>query len=178
MPSRTHLFAAITIAFVVATAGPAASLGSFASNDQRGFERSELPAPGGVGEHDSANVLRLGDTRTTAFNIDIESTYEWAAAGSRCDISADLLYAVGSVASANGRLTDTTFDRAATSQPAIYGAAGDGTNANLALLLDTDGGAIDSDTMWDRPVGPFQMLPASWERYGCLLYTSPSPRDS
>ena len=121
----------------------------------------------------SANFQMVEDERTpgmtdvdTDIDIDIESVYQWASAGSRCGLSADLLFAVGSVASVNGRIDGTAFDREATSHPAIFGATGDGSLANLALLLDTDEGAVDGDTMWDRPVGPFQILPASWERYG------------
>lgn len=98
--------------------------------------------------------------------IDIEAVYQWAAEGSRCAISPDLLHAVGAAASSNGLGTGSGYDRSATSQPPIFGATGNGEVAGLALLVDTDDGVIDSDADFDRPVGPFQFLPSSWERYG------------
>ena len=98
--------------------------------------------------------------------IDVEAVYEWAGAGSRCGLSPNVLHAVGNAASANGLIDGGSFDNDATSIPPIFGQTGDGTTTNLAALTDTDDGAVDLDTTWDRPVGPFQFLPASWERFG------------
>jgi len=98
--------------------------------------------------------------------IDHSAVYEWAAQGSNCNISANILHAVGRAASNNGQLDGHQFDSAATLEPALFGQTGDGTQTNLAVLVDSDEGLIDGDVVWDRPVGPFQILPASWERYG------------
>ena len=35
-----------------------------------------------------------------------------------------------------------------------------------ALVLDTDGGAYDHDTHYDRAVGPMQFVPATWRELG------------
>ncbi len=35
----------------------------------------------------------------------------------------------------------------------------------LALITDTDGGALDRDTTYDRAVGPMQFIPQTWNRY-------------
>jgi membrane-bound lytic murein transglycosylase B len=47
----------------------------------------------------------------------------------------------------------------------IIGIALDGKNGT-AVVHDTDGGALDHDSTYDRAVGPLQVLPSSWERYG------------
>ena len=33
-------------------------------------------------------------------------------------------------------------------------------------IADSDGGAWDSDTVWDRAVGPMQFIPESWRSWG------------
>lgn len=92
--------------------------------------------------------------------------YEWAASGSTCGLSAELLGAVGSAASDHGLLEGHIYAADGTLEPGLYGESGDGSRANLATLIDTDFGAIDDDDLWDRPVGPFQLLPVSWRLYG------------
>lgn len=92
--------------------------------------------------------------------------YDWAADGSECDISPELLAAVGRVASNHGDLESYSFAKDGTLEPPLYGERGDGARLNLATLQDSDFGAIDADVFWDRPVGPFQILPVSWHFHG------------
>ena len=47
----------------------------------------------------------------------------------------------------------------------MLGPALDGTAGNRALP-DTDGGALDGDTRWDRAVGPMQFIPTTWAQWG------------
>jgi len=37
---------------------------------------------------------------------------------------------------------------------------------DVAAIVDTDGGALDGDPLWDRAVGPLQFLPSTWDTYG------------
>jgi membrane-bound lytic murein transglycosylase B len=36
----------------------------------------------------------------------------------------------------------------------------------IAAIPDTDRGHLDSDTVWDRAVGPMQFIPSTWAAYG------------
>lgn len=47
----------------------------------------------------------------------------------------------------------------------VIGIALDGNN-KTAVIRDTDGGAIDGDTAYDRAVGPLAFIPAAWRQYG------------
>jgi len=39
-------------------------------------------------------------------------------------------------------------------------------NNDTAVIRDTDGGAYDRDTQWDRAVGPMQFIPGTWRTVG------------
>jgi cell wall-associated NlpC family hydrolase len=43
---------------------------------------------------------------------------------------------------------------------------GSGAGGNTTAVRDTDGGKWDGDTVYDRAVGPFQFLPATFRAYG------------
>jgi membrane-bound lytic murein transglycosylase B len=48
--------------------------------------------------------------------------------------------------------------------PPILGPVLDGTIYNA--IEDTDDGALDGDTVWDRAVGPLQFIPSTWNGAG------------
>ena len=124
-----------------------------------------LIAPVSVQAQDDAGSDDAGSEDASP-EFDPFSVYEWAADGSTCSVDSHLVAAVARAASNHGDIDGHSFDDEANIVPPLFGQSGDGSLANLAVLPDTDGGVIDGDSQWDRPVGPFQLLPSSWLRYG------------
>lgn len=85
-----------------------------------------------------------------------------AVAPERCHLPLSLLAAIGQVESGNA--AGHTLDAGHRVVPAIVGPALDG--SKYAAVPDTDAGALDGDTKWDRAVGPFQFIPSSWRVAG------------
>ncbi|MGW8063950.1 lytic transglycosylase domain-containing protein [Streptomyces ziwulingensis] len=79
-----------------------------------------------------------------------------------CALPWELLAAIGKVES--GQARGGAVDRHGTTLGRITGPALDG--RNFALIPDSDGGAHDGDTVYDRAVGPMQFLPSTWARWG------------
>ncbi|MGW0916588.1 lytic transglycosylase domain-containing protein [Streptomyces sp. NPDC002784] len=79
-----------------------------------------------------------------------------------CKLPWELLAAIGKVES--GQARGGAVDRHGTTLGRITGPALDG--RNFALILDSDGGVHDGDTVYDRAVGPMQFLPSTWARWG------------
>ncbi|WP_298182136.1 lytic murein transglycosylase [Saccharomonospora sp.] len=79
-----------------------------------------------------------------------------------CNIDWALLASIGRIESnhARGGYVDDDGD----SLESILGPVLDGTG-DVAAIADTDGGAYDGDTRWDRAVGPMQFIPSTWKRY-------------
>lgn len=65
----------------------------------------------------------------------------------------------------SGRFDSSALNAQGIPEPEIIGPALDGTGGFL-LVDDTDAGALDHDTRFDRAVGPMQFIPESWGRYG------------
>ncbi len=74
----------------------------------------------------------------------------------------ELLAAIGKVES--GQARGGAVDANGTTLGRITGPPLDG--RGFALIRDTDGGAHDGDTVYDRAVGPMQFLPSTWARWG------------
>ncbi|KRF23742.1 lytic murein transglycosylase [Phycicoccus sp. Soil803] len=87
------------------------------------------------------------------------------AADAECRIDWALIAAIGKVESNHGRYGGNGIDRDGTVRPGIYGIPLNGSN-NTATIRDTDGGAYDRDTSWDRAVGPMQFIPGTWRVVG------------
>lgn len=86
-----------------------------------------------------------------------------AATAPGCGLSWSLLAGIGKVESDHAR--GGNIDAEGTTLAPILGPALDGTSGNAAIP-DTDNGALDRDTRWDRAVGPSQFIPTSWDIYG------------
>ena len=80
-----------------------------------------------------------------------------------CRLSWTTLAAIGEVESSNGQHGGSSIGADGTVTPPIFGVAlnGDG----VALIPDSDGGAIDGDAKSDRAVGPMQLIPQTWRNW-------------
>jgi membrane-bound lytic murein transglycosylase B len=87
------------------------------------------------------------------------------AADRSCELSWQLIAAIGRVESDHGRFGGNMLDDDGVAQPGIYGIALDGTR-NTQRITDTDAGQYDSDEKFDRAVGPMQFIPSTWSVVG------------
>lgn len=81
-----------------------------------------------------------------------------------CGIAWNTLAAIGSVESGHGTIFGGALDADGRAAPPIVGPALTGTEFDA--ITDTDHGALDGDTRWDRAVGPLQFIPSTWARWG------------
>lgn len=70
------------------------------------------------------------------------------------------LAAIAQVESSQG--AGHTIGDDGTVTPPIYGIRLDGSSPGTQIVYDTDQGTLDGDPVYDRAVGPFQLLPATW----------------
>ncbi len=82
-----------------------------------------------------------------------------------CRISWPALAGIGRVESGQGTFRGDSVTATGDEARPIIGIALDGTN-HTAVVGDTDAGALDGDAVHDRAVGPMQVLPSAWRRYG------------
>lgn len=80
-----------------------------------------------------------------------------------CHLGWNTLAAIGHVESEHGTLGGSRIGRDGVAAPRIIGIPLDGNETQQ--IRDTDGGALDDDTVWDRAVGPMQFIPDTWNRY-------------
>ncbi|MFH0244840.1 lytic murein transglycosylase [Streptomyces sp. HK10] len=79
-----------------------------------------------------------------------------------CNLPWQLLAAIGKVES--GQARGGAVDAQGTTHKPILGPALNG--VGFAHISDTDGGAYDGDTRYDRAVGPMQFIPSTWANWG------------
>ena len=87
------------------------------------------------------------------------------AADRSCNISWELIAAIGRVESDHGRVNGNSLDDDGLARPGIFGIPLNGSN-NTQAIPDTDAGEYDSDARWDRAVGPMQFIPSTWSVVG------------
>ncbi len=82
-----------------------------------------------------------------------------------CQLSWPALAGIGRVESRNGTFGGDSVSAAGEEATPIIGIPLDGTDGTQRIA-DTDGGALDQDPVYDHAVGPMQILPSAWRRYG------------
>lgn len=81
-----------------------------------------------------------------------------------CTVPWSLLAGVGKVESDHGRIGGRVPGPDGVVTPPVLGIPLDG-RPGVAAVADSDGGALDGDTTWDRAVGPMQVIPSTWARH-------------
>jgi membrane-bound lytic murein transglycosylase B len=84
----------------------------------------------------------------------------------QCQLRWQVLAGIGFIESDNARSGGSANPRwNGIAVPPIYGPLLDGRDG-FGRIPDTDHGAVDGDSRWDRAVGPMQFLPSTWAVYG------------
>lgn len=80
-----------------------------------------------------------------------------------CGLGWQVLAGIGKVESSHAR--GGQLNAAGVSVPRIIGPVLNG-GPGVAAISDSDGGAWDGDSIWDRAVGPMQFIPGTWRGFG------------
>ncbi len=81
-----------------------------------------------------------------------------------CQLTWVTLAGIARIESNHGQYQGRTLDDNGRPSSPIIGVPLDG-SPSVRAIGDTDGGALDGDTRWDRAVGPFQFIPSTWARW-------------
>ncbi|MEV4344170.1 murein transglycosylase [Actinoplanes sp. NPDC049596] len=81
-----------------------------------------------------------------------------------CHLSWTTIAAIAKVESDHGSANKAVLGADGMVTPTIYGLPLDG-KGGRQLIQDTDRGALDQDTTYDRAVGPLQFIPATWNQF-------------
>jgi len=82
-----------------------------------------------------------------------------------CALGWNTLAAIGLAESGHGTHAGSSIGADGVARPAILGIRLDG-SSGTAVIRDTDAGAYDGDSQWDRAVGPMQFIPSTWAMDG------------
>ena len=113
----------------------------------------------------TASALAEHDLPSAAMRAYTNAARSIDATDPGCHLPWTLLAGIGRVESDHGRYGGSVLGNDGVPRPAIIGVALDG-KGPVAAIRDTDHGAFDGDTVWDRAVGPMQFIPSTWEWAG------------
>ncbi len=113
----------------------------------------------------TASSLAEHDLPSAAMRAYKNAARSIAATDPGCHIPWTLLAGIGRVESDHGRYGGSVLGNDGVPRPAIVGVALNG-KGPVAAIRDTDRGAFDGDTVWDRAVGPMQFIPSTWQGAG------------
>jgi membrane-bound lytic murein transglycosylase B len=100
-----------------------------------------------------ANVASAGDIPAGEGAASTSAAARIGSLVTGCVVPASVLRAIGKVESSHATAP-------------VIGPALDGSLPRTAVVRDTDGGSLDGDPVWDHAVGPMQILPSMWRRWG------------
>ncbi len=81
-----------------------------------------------------------------------------------CGIGWNTLAGIGQVESLHGSHGESALGEDGVARPPVIGVPLDGSEGVMEIP-DTDDGALDGDTDYDRAVGPMQFIPETWALY-------------
>lgn len=82
-----------------------------------------------------------------------------------CALSWTTLAAIGEVESGHGSANEARLGADGKALPKIIGLPLDGKGGRMRII-DTDRGALDNDSTYDRAIGPMQFIPTTWLEIG------------
>ena len=82
-----------------------------------------------------------------------------------CGIEWWMIAGIGRIESRHGQIGGRRLAASGQTSTNIIGIALDG-GPNVRAIVDTDGGGLDGDPVWDRAVGPMQFIPETWSIRG------------
>ena len=132
---------------------------------------ASVSAPGQVAPGITGSTAKaVSDASTSGIPSAALAAYQRAetvinSADKSCNISWQLVAAIGRVESDHGRANGNTLNADGLAEPGIFGIPLDG-RKGTAVITDTDAGQYDFDSEFDRAVGPMQFIPSTWSVVG------------